>query len=93
MPHGAKRTARIAVRIAPDTLCILKHAAELQRRTVSEFVIAAAQEVALRIIADAGVICLTAQEQRRFVQLLLKPPAHPSALERAKSAHARLIRR
>ena len=93
MPQQATRTARIEARIAPDALRIVKHAAELQGRSVSDFVVAAAQEVAHRTVDEARVIRLTVEEQQRFVELLLKPPAFAPALKRAKTAHARLIRR
>src|SRR6516165_2092891 len=43
------RTARIEARIAPDALAIVKRAAEIQGRSVSDFV-AAAQEAAQRTI-------------------------------------------
>jgi uncharacterized protein (DUF1778 family) len=93
MPQAANRSARIEARIAPDALRIVKHAAELQGRSVSDFLVAAAQEVAHRTIDEARVIRLTVEEQQRFVELLLKPPALAPALKRAKRAHARLIRR
>ncbi|MFY9825684.1 MAG: DUF1778 domain-containing protein [Thermoanaerobaculia bacterium] len=38
------------------------------------------------------LIRLSIEDQRRFVELLLDPPAPAPALERAKRAHARLIR-
>ncbi len=91
MPHQARRTARIEARIAPDALRIVKRAAELQGRSISDFVIAAAQELAQRTIAEAQVIRLSVEDQRRFVDLLLKPPALTPALKRARKAHARLI--
>jgi uncharacterized protein (DUF1778 family) len=34
---------------------------------------------------------LSVEDQHRFVELLLKPPALAPALKRAKRAHARLI--
>jgi len=40
---------------------------------------------------EARVIRLTVEEQRRFVEVLLDPPAVTPALKRAKRAHARLI--
>jgi uncharacterized protein (DUF1778 family) len=91
MPQQANRTARIEARIAPDALRVVKRAAELQGRSVSDFLVAAAQEIAHRTIDEALVIRLSAKEQRRFVDLLLKPPAPSPALRRAKKAHARLI--
>ena len=73
MPQQASRTARIEARIAPDALLVVKRAAELQGRSISDFVVAAAQEVAHRTINDAHVIRLSVEDQQRFVELLLKP--------------------
>jgi uncharacterized protein (DUF1778 family) len=91
MPQHAKRTARIEARIAPAALRVVKRAAEMQGRSISDFVVAAAQEVAHRTIDDAQVVRLSVDDQRRFVQLLLNPPALSPALRRAKRWHARLI--
>jgi uncharacterized protein (DUF1778 family) len=91
MPQQASRTARIEARIAPDALLVVKRAAELQGRSVSDFVVAAAQEVAHRTIDEAQFIRLSIEDQRRFVDLLLNPPALAPALKRARKAHARLI--
>jgi uncharacterized protein (DUF1778 family) len=91
MPQQAKRTARIEARIAPGALHVVKRAADLQGRSISDFVVAAAQEVAHRTINEARVIRLSAEDQQRFVALLLNPPALAPALKRAKRAHARLI--
>jgi len=91
MPHEATRTARIEARIAPDALRVVKRAAELQGRSVSDFVVAAAQEVAHRTIDEAQVIRLSVEDQQRFIDLLLHPPALAPALKRAKRAHARLF--
>jgi len=91
MPQRASRTARIEARIAPDALLIVRRAAELQGRSISDFLVAAAQEVAHRTIDEAQVIRLSVEDQERFVELLLRPPAHAPAMKRAKKAHARLI--
>jgi uncharacterized protein (DUF1778 family) len=91
MPQPACRTARIEARIAPDALRIVRRAAELQGRSVSDFVVSAAREAARRAIDEAQVIRLSVEDQRRFVQLLLNPPALAPALKRAKKAHSRLI--
>ena len=91
MPQKANRTERIEARIAPEALRLVKHAAELQGRSISDFVIAAAQEVAHRTIDEAQVIHLSVEDQHRFIELLLHPPAYTPALKRAQRAHARLI--
>jgi len=91
MSHEITRTSRIEARISPDALAVVKQAAELQGRSVSDFVVSAAQEAAHRTIEEVGIIRLSAEDQRRFVDLLLNPPAPSPALLRAKEAHAQLI--
>ncbi len=93
MPWGSHRTARIEARIAPDALAVVRRAAEIQGRSVGDFVAAAAQEAAHRIIEEAHLIRLSVEDQRRFVDLLLNPPEPSPALSRAREAHARLIRK
>jgi uncharacterized protein (DUF1778 family) len=85
------RSARLEARITPDALAIVKRAAELQGRSVSDFVVAAAQEVAQRTIGDAQLIRLSVEDQRTFAEALANPPLMNDAMERAKEAHARLI--
>jgi uncharacterized protein (DUF1778 family) len=91
MPQQANRTARIEARIAPAALRVVRRAAELQGRSISDFVVAAAQEVAHRTIDEAQVIHLSLEDQQRFVELLLNPPVLAPALKRARKAHSRLI--
>ncbi len=92
MSSGSKRTSRIEARIAPDALRVVKHAAELQGRSVSDFVVAAAQEAAGRVIEESHLIRLSVEDQARFAELLLNPPEPSHALKRAKEAHGRLVR-
>jgi len=92
MPTEHRRSARIEARIAPDALAVVKRAAELQGRSVSDFIVAAAQEAAHRTIEETNIIRLSIEDQQRFVDLLLNPPPLSSALERARKAHSRLIR-
>ena len=59
MPQDPVRSARIEARIAPDALEIVKRAAEIQGRSVSEFVVSAAREAANWTIEEASVIRLS----------------------------------
>ena len=93
MPNQLSRTARIEARIAPEALMLVRRAAELQGRSVSDFVVAAAQEAASRTIEETALIRLSHEEQRRFVELLLDPPPVSPVLQRARKAHAKLIRK
>ena len=90
MPPETTRTARLEARIAPETLAIVRRAAELQGRSVSDFVVAAAQDAAQRAIEDSHVVRLSLEDQQRFVDLLLNPPELTPAMQRARAAHQRL---
>lgn len=92
MPGDSHRTSRIEARFSPDALQIIKRAAELQGRSVSDFIVTAAQEAAGRVIEESHLIRLSVEDQARFADLLLHPPEPSRALERARDAHARLVR-
>jgi uncharacterized protein (DUF1778 family) len=92
VPQDQTRTARIEARIAPDALVIIKRAAEIQGRSVSDFVTAAAQEAANRTIEQAQIIRLSIEDQRAFVEAILNPPEPTPALRRAFRRHRELIK-
>lgn len=92
MPSAQTRTARIEARIAPDGLTIVRRAAELQGRSVSDFVVAAAQEAAARVIEEAQVIRLSVADQQALFDAIQDPPPPSDALIRAAEAHRRLVR-
>jgi uncharacterized protein (DUF1778 family) len=91
MPSEANRTARLEARIAPDALAVVKRAAELQGRSVSDFVVAAAQEAANRAIEEAQIIRLSVEDQRAIAEAILHPPPLTPAIKRAISRHRKLI--
>jgi uncharacterized protein (DUF1778 family) len=92
MPRSSARTARIEARIAPEALMVVKRAAEIQGRSVSDFVVAAAQEAANRTIEETQIIRLSVEDQRAFAEALLNPPAPTPALRRAFRRHRDLIK-
>ncbi len=85
------RTARVEARIAPDALAVVRRAAELQGRSVSDFLVAAALKDAQRTIEDAQIIRLSVEDQQRFADLLLNPPPLAPVMKRALKARQRLI--
>lgn len=91
MSTDTSRTTRVEARIAPDVLAVVRRAAEIEGRSVSDFLVGAAQEAARRTIEQAQIIRLSMDEQQRFASLLLHPPALAPAMKRAAQAHKRLI--
>jgi len=92
MPKESVRSARIEARIAPEALAIVKRAAELQGRSVSEFIVHSAQEAANRTIEETTIVRLSAEGQRAFAEAILNPPSPSAGLGRAFAAHRELIR-
>jgi uncharacterized protein (DUF1778 family) len=92
MPTRPNRTARLEARITPDALAIVKRAAEMQGRSVSDFVVAAAQDAAYRAIEETQVIRLSVADQKMFVDAILNPPPPNDAMRRAAAAHRDLVK-
>ena len=91
MRSDTNRTSRIEARIAPDALVIVRRAAEMQGRSVSDFVVAAAQEAAHRAIEETQIIRLSVEDQRAFADAILNPPAPTDAMRRAAQAYRDLV--
>ncbi len=83
--------SRLEARLPAKVYTILKRAAQIEGRSISDFVVAAAREAAERTIEKATVLSLSAEDQRRFAQAILKPPAPNAALRRAAKRHRQLI--
>ncbi|MPZ56106.1 MAG: DUF1778 domain-containing protein [Rhizobiales bacterium] len=91
MSDTTARSARLEARLSPEALALVKRAAEIEGRSVSDFVVTAAQNAARRTVADAEVIRLSRAAQEKFAALLLNPPQPSSGLKRAVKRHRRLI--
>ena len=76
-------TARLEARLPASVYATLKRAAELKGRTLSDFVVSAAHDAARRAIEEESVIRLSAQDQRRFAEALIRPAPPNAALQRA----------
>lgn len=85
------RTARLEARITPDLQALLKRAAELDGRSVTDFVVSAVQEAAERRIEQAHMIRLSLADQTAFAESLLNPPEPTPALQRSFRRHGDLI--
>ena len=77
------RGGRLQARITHEQKALFQQAARLSTRTLSEFVVASAQEAAQRIIKEHENVRLTREEQIRFVNALLQPPAPSKRLRQA----------
>ncbi len=77
------RAARMEARMTTAQKALLQHAAALSDRTLSEFVLASAQEAAAKVIQEHETIRLSRGEQVAFVTALLKPRTPNARLRKA----------
>ena len=87
----AAKTARIEARVNLETQALLRRAAQLQGRTMSDFIIGAAREAAMETVAVMETLRLSRETQQTFVEQLLNPPKPAPALERAAKRHESLL--
>jgi uncharacterized protein (DUF1778 family) len=85
--HTDTTTARLEARLPVSVYATLKRAAELKGRTLSDFVVSAAHDAARQAIEEEGIIRLSAEDQLRFAEALINPPAPNDALKRAMRLH------
>lgn len=84
-------TARLEARISTDLHALLKRAADIQGRTMTDFVVAAVQQAANQAIEQSEVIRLSTADQARFANALLAPPKATPTLKRAFARRRKLI--
>lgn len=82
------RDARLEARVSAAQKNLLQQAAALSGRTLSEFVVASAQDAARRVLAEHESIRLSREEQLAFVEALLNPPEPNARLKRAAKAYS-----
>jgi len=83
--------ARLEARLPNDVLVRIKRAAQIQGRTLTDFVVAAADEAACRAIERTEIIRLSAEGQRQLAEAILHPPKPVAALKKAFRRHRQLF--
>ncbi len=79
----AVRSERLEARISKAQKALFVQAADLQGRSLSDFVIASAQAAAVETVRTHDALRLSDRDRQAFVSALLTPPAPVEALERA----------
>lgn len=87
----ATASARLEARISAELHASLKRAAEIEGRTMTDFVVSAVQAAAQRAIEQSGVIRLSRADQECFAAALLSPPKPTAALKRAFARRKKLL--
>lgn len=83
--------ARLEARLPAEVSSLLKRAAEIEGRTLTDFVVTAAREAALRTIEANEIVRLSVEDQRILAEALLDPPAPNAALVKAARRRRELL--
>lgn len=86
-PHATSRSERLQQRVTPEVKDLLQQAADLTGRSLSDFIIGSAQEVAERKLVERRVITLTAEDSRIFAEAILNPAPANNKLRAAVRRH------
>jgi uncharacterized protein (DUF1778 family) len=72
-PSSRVRAERLEARISREQKQLFQRAADLQGRSLTDFVVSSAQEAAVRTIGEMQIIRLNAEDSRAFAEALLNP--------------------
>lgn len=75
--------SRLEARLPVDVHALLKRAAEIEGRTLTDFVVSAAREAACRTLEQTEIIRLSVEGQRQIAESILNPPEPTTALKKA----------
>lgn|ERR1700735_3779476 len=84
----AKKEERLQARVTPAQKNLIERAAEIRGTSVTEFIVACAQEVATATIENFEVLHLRNEAREVFIDAILNPPA-PNAAARAAAERYR----
>lgn len=88
---ATRSTARLEARIPKDVHTLLKRAAEIEGRTLTDFVVTAARAAALETVEKTEVIRLTDEASAMLAALIIDPPPPNAAMRRAMEHHRQLF--
>ena len=85
------KTERLEARVPVFLKRIIQRAADLQGRSITDFVIAALDKSARETVRDHEVMRLNAEDSMIFAKALIDPPKPNAALKRAFAAHSKRV--
>jgi len=71
--RGRTRAQRLETRVTTAQKTLIEHAAALQGRTVTDFVLTSVQDAARRAIEEHQQLALSVRDSQAFVDALLNP--------------------
>ncbi|MDP6706028.1 MAG: DUF1778 domain-containing protein [Alphaproteobacteria bacterium] len=71
--EAPRKDERITARITPNQKTLFRRAAEIEGRSLTDFILRAAHDEAMRTIERQRLITLSEQDQKAFASALLDP--------------------
>ena len=87
--QATAKTARLEARVTGDQKALFQHAADLTGRSLTDFVVSSAQEIAARTVREREVLTLSGRDHKVFLDALLNPPPASKRLRLAASRYRR----
>jgi uncharacterized protein (DUF1778 family) len=85
-----KSVARLEARVDPEIKALWQKAADLEGRTLTDFVIASVQAAACKVIEQHQTLKLSVEDSEAFVNALLNPPKPNDALKAAAQRYKQI---
>lgn len=77
------KTARLEARVSAEEKELLQYAADLQGRSLTEFLVSCAHDAAQKTVQEHEILELSAKDRKAFVSAILRPPAPGKRLKKA----------
>lgn len=84
---------RIELRLPASRKALIQHAADLEGRSVSDFVLSVAQRAAEETIRAHEVLTLTVEESQHFLEVMENPPEPSDYLRTAATRYLQTYQR
>ena len=84
------KRARLEARLTDKQKALFQHAADLTGRSLTDFVISSAHEVASRTVREHEVLTLRGRDRQVFIDALLKPMSPNKRLHQAVGRYKKI---
>ena len=86
------RSERLEARVTREQKQLIEQAAELEGRSITDFIVASTQSAARQVIQERELLKLGARDREVFVRALMNPPKPNEKLRQAIRRYRETIR-
>ena len=82
---------RLEVRVTSENKRLIKRAAEIEGRSITDFVVDALASAAIQVIQDHDTLRLADRDREVFVEAMLRPPTSNQRLREASQRYRKIF--